>query len=131
MSTITQNQYLAILNSCADNCKSDYCFFRIFLEHQHPDSRTLCQFKCIEIYKWEESEKVNHDIGLHAAGLRWCNEGWAKAFAQVYEEGASIREIYRRTKALLELTKLMPTAQIITNPANVSSQAATVVTTII
>lgn len=121
MSTkLTEEQYLALLNSCADNCSSPYCFFKTFLEHQHTDPRTLCQFKCVEIFKWEIGEKENRDIGYQEAGMRWCGEGWAKAFAQVYEEVENAKEIYRRTKALLELQKVCS----ILSSINVNSQAS-------
>jgi len=140
MSKITQNQYLAILNGCADNCPASYCFFKLFLEHQHPDLRVVTQFKAIEIYKWEQSEIENRDIGLNEAGMRWCSEGWAKAFACVYEEGLSAKEIYRKTKALMGLSKLgIPNltlqtntlAESTTNPTNVSSQHSTGITSVI
>jgi hypothetical protein len=103
MGKLQKDQYLSLLKSCEDNCNKPYCFFKIFLETQHPDPRILCQFKCIEIFKWEESEREKFDIGFSEAGMRWVTLGWASAFAEVYEEGVALREIYRRTKSFLEL----------------------------
>ena len=120
MNIITQNQYLAILNGCGNDCSRSYCFFKTFLEKQHPSERLLIQLKCLEKMKWEESEKENHDIGLQEAGMRWCNDGWAKAFAQAYEEKENIEEIYTRTKQLIELAK--------NSPMNFSNEFQTVTT---
>jgi hypothetical protein len=96
----------------------------MFLEHQHPDLRVLCQIKCIEMLKWERSEKAGHELKMDEIAIQWCSEGWARAFAQVYEEGVAIRDIYYRTKTIIELQKMG-----ILNVSNASSQTSTTVTT--
>lgn len=106
MKNVSKDQYLKILYSCVDDCDKPYCFLKVFLEHQHPDPRILCQFKCIDIFKWEESEKAGYDIGLRQAGFMWCEgagKSWAAAFSHVYEEDELPVEIYRRTKELYYL----------------------------
>jgi len=127
MSHISKEQYLDLLYSCADNsCDKPYCFFKMFLEKMHPHPRILCQFKCIEIFKWERSKKEDTDIGSTQAAITWCEEGWASAFNEVYEEGQSIREIYNRTQTLMGLQN-----QKLANVSSQISQISTSVTSVV
>jgi hypothetical protein len=82
-----------------DNCQSDYCFLKKFVESLHPAPRVLIQLKCVEKFKWEESEREGKDIDWNEAGMRWGQNGYAVAFAKVYDEDLSAKEIYKRTMA--------------------------------
>jgi hypothetical protein len=79
--------------SC-DVCASKYCFLKMIMESLKPDPRTLVQIKCIEKFKWEESEVEGLDIGWEEAGFRWVDKGWAKSFNDFYDEDLTYRKIY-------------------------------------
>jgi hypothetical protein len=80
------------------SCKgSGYCLFKELIETMHPSTRMITQFACIEIYKWIESEKRGIDIGRQTAAQEWVDRGYAKKFAEVYDENLSVKEIYRKT----------------------------------
>lgn len=83
-----------IAEHCA--CHDDYCFFREVVIHQKPSLRMIIQLDAMERWKYEESERQKHDVGDEAAML-WVTEGFAKAFAEVYNEDLTIKEIYNRT----------------------------------
>lgn len=78
---------------CAD-CKDEYCFLKVLLESLHIDGRVLIQLKCIEKFKYEESEKEGFDIGWNEAGMRWADLGYAEAFRNNYQEDLSFIKIY-------------------------------------
>ena len=99
MST-SQKRFNEIIDEISsESCKKSYCFFRKFVESLHPDPRVLIQLKCIEMFKWEESEREDHDIDWNEAGMRWSLEGYAEAFAKVFNEELSVRKIYMLTLA--------------------------------
>lgn len=99
MRTINEKRFSAIVQEIAGDCSCNdgYCFFRRLVETMHPDVRLLVQFKCIEKFKWEESERRKEDIGWHNAGMQWVENGYAKRFADVYDENLTVKEIYLKT----------------------------------
>jgi len=80
-----------------DHCNNNYCFIKVFLELLHPEPIVLVQLKCIEFFKWEQSEKVGYDIGWEEAGLRWAMDGYASAFRDVFNDSLSVKDNYRLT----------------------------------
>lgn len=60
-----------------------------------PDERTLVQIKCIDKFKYEQSEKVGHDIGMDQALDIWVNNGYAKVFSEVYSDDMPFLKLYR------------------------------------
>lgn len=99
MSKVSEEQYLALLHSCADGCTARYCFFKMFLEHQHPAERLIVQLKCLEKMKWIWSKEVDKDIGWQEAGLKWVEQGFAKAFSSAYNKDYSVEENFDKTIA--------------------------------
>lgn len=84
-----------ILDDMREGCECKnigYCPLEVFLKSIDP--RFLEQHKCVEIFKYEESEKAGKDIGLDKAYKLWVERGYAKKFAAVYKEGMRPREIY-------------------------------------
>jgi len=77
-------------------CKN-YCLFKLFFETVEYDQKYLVQLKCIEIFKWEESEREGKDIGNEEAMIRWVQNGYAKRFSEEYNEERDIQEIYDLT----------------------------------
>jgi len=87
---------------CEDNCnvKEDcggYCTLKEILVSMHPSPRLLIQIKCIEKFKFEESQRNGSDIGWQEASIRWVDEGFAKKFNDVYNEDMTFKETYRKT----------------------------------
>lgn len=81
-----------IINQIAP-CQN-YCLFKLFFEIVEYDQRVLVQLKCIEMFKWRESEKDGKDIGHEEAMMRWVTKGYAKKFAEAYSEEKDIKAIY-------------------------------------
>lgn len=79
---------------CCNTCKGEYCFLKKFLTSMNPDPFMLVQLKCIEKYKWEESEREGTDIGWNEAGQRWAVKGFAVRFREVYVPTLSVEEVY-------------------------------------
>jgi len=115
MSDKCKDHYLDLLNSCADGCTAPYCFYRMFLEHEHPSERVLIQIKCLEKIKWIWSKESGKDIGWNEAGFKWALEGYAKAFANVYNSDYSIQENFDNT---LDEQKRIDLETNPTNPTN-------------
>lgn len=98
MSKLSKEQYAALISSCADNCTSSYCFLKAFLESNHPSERTVVQLKCVEILKWNLGEKINKDIGFQETCEIWVREGWAEAFALVFDIEKTTKENFEATE---------------------------------
>ena len=99
MRPFNEKRFLEVIREIAQDCdcKDGYCFFREVIMHQHPDLRMLIQIECLEKFKYVRSQKHKKDIGSHSAGQLWVDEGFAKKFAEVYNEDLTVREIFRRT----------------------------------
>lgn len=92
-----------VIDNICDNCSmTGYCTLKeILLVTQHLDDRVLVQMKCIEIFKYEQSEKEGYDIGWSEAGMRWVDQLWASHFADVYDPNKKPRIIYQEIKKLI------------------------------
>ena len=91
-----QSSYLNLIHElCPPNCDG-YCFFKLYFEMAHFDERTLIQMKCLEIFKYEESEKSKKDIGWDVAIQLWMERGYAKKFSDVFDENLTAKENYKR-----------------------------------
>ena len=80
-----------------EGCKCegiDYCPLEVFIKSNDP--RLLEQHKCVEIFKWEESERAKRKIDWDEAYRLWKDRGYATRFAEVYKEGMHPREIYNQ-----------------------------------
>ena len=79
-----------------DNCDGGkYCILKEILLHtSHPDTRIMVQIKCVDKFKYEQSEKEGKDIGWEDAFDRWVKDGYAKTFADVFDEELSFTKIY-------------------------------------
>jgi hypothetical protein len=105
MSKISKKHFNELINELVcETCTSKYCFVKVFLESLHPEPVILFQLKCIEKFKWEESERKGEDIGWNEAGILWAEQGYAKAFREEFDEDLSINEVYKRTMVHMERT---------------------------
>lgn len=75
-------------------CCEGWCILKEIVKCQHSDIRFFTQLKCIEKYKFEESERQGADIGWQQAHIDWVDKGYAEAFAHIYEEDLTANEIY-------------------------------------
>ena len=95
-SQFNKNNFCQFIEELVDgDCKCRYCFLKIFIESIHPDPCILVQLKCIEKFKWEESEREGFDIGWNEAAIRWAEKGYAKEFRKKYEENKRVSTIYK------------------------------------
>lgn len=81
----------------SDECDGRFCILKEIVAHSGLREYILEQYKCLEIYKWEESKREGKDIGWDETINRWVNEGYAARYSNVYQEGLSFKELYRRT----------------------------------
>ncbi len=103
MSQYNQKRFCELLEQLVEGkCNCDYCFLKIYFETIHPDPRVLMQMKCVEKFKWEQSEKIGKDIGWEEACFLWVDLKWAAAFNKVFNEDLPISELYDLTKKMVE-----------------------------
>lgn len=79
------------VRSTCDCAAIEYCPFEKLVENMA--DRLFEQYKCIDVFKKKASEKAGKDIGWHVACERWVDEGYAKAFAEVWQEGMTHRQL--------------------------------------
>jgi len=82
----------------SDECSGRYCILQEVIKHSGMQDFMLEQMKCIEKYKFEESEREKRDIGWDEAVRRWVDTGAAERYSRVYQEGLGFKELYRRTQ---------------------------------
>ena len=78
-------------------CKGEYCPSKGIIFENHTPLRTLEQVKCIEKFKWEESERHSGELGWKDAVVIWISGGeksYAAAFNNVYKDGMKNGELY-------------------------------------
>lgn len=66
------------------------------------DDRTLSQIKILEIHKYLLSRKDNREYTWKEASIHYVDNGFAKAFAEVYNPEISSIEIYKGIEKILE-----------------------------
>ena len=80
-------------------CKSDWCLLKEVMICKHSDSRFLVQLKCIEKFKFVLSETAKGDVGWDVAHMEWVDRGYAKRFADVYNEDLTAEQIFEKIAA--------------------------------
>jgi hypothetical protein len=89
---------------CEDCCHThcQYCTAKQLLFWMiGQDPRNIIQIKCIEKYKYERSEQLNHDIGWEDAAMEWTRL-YAAIFADVYNPDLSYSVIYKKVVGKLK-----------------------------
>ena len=110
MATKNKTALIRMVNEvCCDECKNNdsasqkiqrYCLLKEIIICSHQDPRFLAQLKCLEKFKWEESEKEGKDIGWDEAHIRWVSQGYAKKFADLYSEDMNPKDLYTKIKEI-------------------------------
>lgn len=99
--SLNKRQYKFMLDDiCSEDCdREKECILKEFLISSHPSPKMLVQLKCIDKYKEviaeREKKKVNK-ISWNQAFSEWAENGFAKIFSDVYEEGIQYRTIYNK-----------------------------------
>lgn len=94
---LSKTEYKELLDDvCCGECKGDkYCTLKELLLHSNKDVRFIMQLKCIEKFKWEESERQGKDIGWDEASMLWVDRGLAVKFAKHYHEKIKFIVLYK------------------------------------
>ena len=99
---LDKEEYRELLEDlCCEYCEPKrYCILKEFLISAHPSHRLLFQLKCIDKIKFEESKKVKRDITWESAIKLWVDEGYAKKFAEVWEENEDMKfnALYKKVR---------------------------------
>ncbi len=79
-------------------CGEKYCLLKEIILSSHDDNyiRMLCQLKCLEIYKWDESKRLNKEVTWDDAHLNWVAKGYAKNFSELYDEDIKAEKLYAK-----------------------------------
>lgn len=88
--------YLRILGEiCSEFCPPEkYCLLKEMVTTLKSSPRNLIQLKCIEKFKYIESQKIGKDIGWNDAGKLWAEQGYAEIYSKLYDENKRINDLY-------------------------------------
>lgn len=91
----TLESYLRIFEEICDECcpPSKYCLLKEIVFKNTP--RTIIQIKCIEKFKYEQSQKEGHDIGWNGASAMWVSQGYAEIFGKLFSEDKHVKDLYK------------------------------------
>lgn len=78
------------------DCDCKYCFLKVFIASTNPKPFLLSQLKCIEKFKWEESERCGQDIGWTEAVIRWADRGYAAKLREHYNMYLPVNDLYKK-----------------------------------
>ena len=95
---MTKSQLKKFLYSICKDCDchryngSAYCTLVEFLCSSPTDPRMIMQLKCVEKLRWcEHKEMLWND-----AFLLWIEKGYAKKFAELYNEDSTADDIFKK-----------------------------------
>jgi hypothetical protein len=92
-------------------CPLEFLVMLILTDPRLDAQRILEQHKCVEKFKYEESEKVRRDIGWEEAYKLWADRGYAARFDKIYKEGMHHpKEIY--DKVISPDNQVKPSSQL-------------------
>jgi hypothetical protein len=91
-----------VCSDCDCHSENKYCTLIEFLCGNFGSHRTIIQLKCVEKLKYERHEDINWDIAFQI----WIKEGYARKFAEYYDESISFRSLYRKILQSVDKEKL-------------------------
>ena len=97
--TCSKERYAELIEELDENVQG-YSFFKFYFSIHKPDPRVLVQFKCIELFKWELNQDSEEEIDIDTVVLKWNDEGYAKAFGEVFNEEKCVCTVYEETKRI-------------------------------
>ena len=84
-----------VLKEMREDCECErtkYCPLEILLMSM--GDRLLEQHKCVEIYRWNRG-KEGATLSWDDAYQEWCSRGYAKLFADYYNEDRTAKQVYK------------------------------------
>lgn len=86
-----------VLEEICDSCprKEEYCLLKEMIAHSGINDKTAIQFKLVEKFKYEESERQQRNIGWQDAWKLWVERGYAKQFTTSYHWSKPYKRLYR------------------------------------
>jgi hypothetical protein len=95
-----KEEYKSLIDDCLESeCESGHwCLLKeMVVACMKFDSRTLIQFKTVEIYKWNLNKNTKDDIDWEKAWNKWASDGHAELFAKVYIDhpNKSPKQLYK------------------------------------
>lgn len=95
-----KKEYRELLEDiCSEYCEKDhYCILKEFLVSLHPSTRMLMQLKCMDKFKYEKSKEAGEDLGWQKTIELWVEEGYAKKFAEEYNETIKFAALYKKVR---------------------------------
>lgn len=110
MATKNKAKLVKLINKVACKaCQNEetYCLLKEIVICSHQDVRFLSQLKCVEHWKYEESERAKKDVGWDNAHMSWVSNGLAKLFAELYDEDKDPDELYKELIKIAKEQKLI------------------------
>ena len=90
----------------ADDCPhNEYCILKEMIHSSGLTNRTVEQYKCYVMLRYDFNVQNKTDISTEEAALKWVREGYAKEFAKIYQEGMDHNEIYFKIKQRIKEAK--------------------------
>jgi len=84
-----------VIAGCCPNPRG-YCLLKEVVKLCGVNNRVLEQMNCIEKFRYERNEQNGGKMDLLQASKLWEEEGFAKRFSQVYEDGMKNDELYKQ-----------------------------------
>jgi hypothetical protein len=74
----------------------EYCPLQELAIHFNSSDRLFTQHKCVEKFKMIESKKAKRELDWKQAYMQWVSDGYAKIFAEIYNDGIKLPELYKK-----------------------------------
>jgi hypothetical protein len=83
-----------LIEELTSGCEcGSYCFWKEYIQHSAIiDPRYVIQLKCVEIFKYEESERQQRELTTSQTMQLWVDRGYAAAFAELYDKAVDHKE---------------------------------------
>jgi len=85
-----------LLENICEDAQRDPRFFEDLLEHCGMTPRNMMQMYMVYKFKWNWSKEEHEDLGWECSLQRWVDSGLAEAYADLYDEDATVVTMYRR-----------------------------------
>ena len=91
-----------LIDTIVPECPQKYCLLkRVCSSMFGSNPRELFQIKCVEILKWELNLDKDEETDISEVWGVWIEQGYAAAFASVYDEfgpDLPIQDMYKTVK---------------------------------
>lgn len=82
---------------CSRSCRCLHDCARTETSIRSPgEERARVQARCIELWKLQQNDEEDKNMGSNRAAELWITEGHAERFAHVYREGVCLLDLYER-----------------------------------